>query len=116
MSSHDLPPVRGAGRIPADQIPEALTRAPFTYLDGATQVFTSDGRTSYVGNGRTTVGEWGVTDRGRFWSFWPPSYRAEYDVFGIADIGTDDVVGLRFIDLAHGSSSEGRYTPRHEAP
>lgn len=116
MSTHEPPPVRTTGRIQADQITAALTRAPFTYVDGATQIFTPDGRTSYVENGMTTFGEWGVTDRGRFWSFWPPSYRAEYDVFGIADSDADDVVGLRFIDLAHGSSSDGRYAPRHEGP
>lgn len=94
--------------IDADDIAEAVTRASFTYPDGATQTFTADGRTSYTENGATADGEWGVTDRGRFWSFWPPDYRAEYEVFRIRS--GDENVGVRFVDNTSGATSDGRYT------
>lgn len=109
MSGTDSPAVRIGGRITAADIPDALTRAPFTYLDGATQVFTPDGRTIYTENDVPTSGEWGVTDQGQFWSFWPPSYRATYDVFWVLE--NEKVVGVRFLELVRGSTSEGRYTP-----
>jgi hypothetical protein len=97
-------------RIDAGDIPEALTRAPFTYTDGATQVFTPDGRTTYTENGSPTSGTWGVDDQGRFWSFWPPTYRASYDLFWVT--GADGgVVGVRFTELNRGATSEGRYAP-----
>lgn len=95
-------------RIPAEDIAAALTRAPFTYRDGASQVFTDDGRTSYVENGRRTAGEWGVDERGRFWSFWPPSFRAVYDVTWIVE-PNGRTVGVRFTDVDRGTTSEGRY-------
>jgi hypothetical protein len=97
-------------RINAADIPEAVTRAPFTYADGATQVFTRDGRTTYTEKGRQTSGEWSVDDQGRFSSFWPPSYRATYDVSWVT--GPDgDVVGIRFTEVNRGDTFEGRFTP-----
>jgi hypothetical protein len=97
--------------IPADAIAEALTRSPFAYSDGTTQVFTSDGRTTFAErDGRTTRGEWGVDEHGRFWSFWPPSYRAEYDVRWIVDAG--EPVGVRFVERARGAVSDGRFVGR----
>ena len=111
MSRAERPAVKNGDRIAARDISEALTRAPFIYTYGATQVFTSDGRTTYTEYGSPTLGEWGVDDQGQFWSFWPPSYRATYDVFWMTD--TDgDVVGIRFAELNRGATSEGRYTPR----
>lgn len=51
MSRAEGPAVKNGDRIDAGDIVEALTRAPFTYTDGATQVFTRDGRTTYTENG-----------------------------------------------------------------
>ncbi|SDL04139.1 hypothetical protein SAMN04487916_105133 [Arthrobacter sp. ov407] len=107
--------VKNGDRIDAGDITEALTRAPFTYTDEATQVFTRDGRTTYTENGSPTSGKWGVDDQGQFWSFWPPTYRATYDVFWIAD-AVGDVVGVRFTELNRGATSEGRYAPRSPQP
>lgn len=109
MAGIESPAVRIGGRLKASDIPDALTHAPFTYADGATQIFTPDRRTIYSENGVPTVGEWGVTDQGHFWSFWPPNYRADYDVFYVLE--DEKVVGVRFIELTHGATSEGRYTP-----
>ena len=50
------------------------------FSDSETQVFEADGQTTYVENGRPTRGEWYVDDDGHFGSFWPPSYRASYDL------------------------------------
>ena len=88
------------------------TDATTLYLrpDGATQVFTPDGRTVYTDNGAQSSGEWKVDDDGRFQSFWPPSYYATYDVSWIA--GPDgDAVGIRFADANRGTAFDGRYTP-----
>lgn len=105
------PELRDGAPIPSDAISDALTRAPFAYTDGTAQVFTSDGRTTFTErDGRNSTGEWGVDEHGRFWSFWPPSYRAEYDVSWIADDG--QAVGVRFVERARGTSSEGRYAGR----
>ncbi len=99
----------GGAPISPPAIAEALVRAPFAYTDGTAQVFTADGRTMFTErDGGTTAGEWGVDERGRFWSFWPPSYRAEYDVFWVVDDG--EIVGVRFVERARGAVSEGRYT------
>lgn len=107
MSRADGPAVKNRGRINAGDIAEALTRAPFTYADGATQLFTHDGRTTYTENGSETFGEWGVDAQGQFWSFWPPTYHATYDLSWIT--GADDAVGIRFTELHGGATSEGRY-------
>lgn len=109
MSIVEESPVSGGTPVGAADIAAAVTRAPFTYGDGATQVFTADGRTIYTERGSTTSGTWGVDDRGRFWSFWPPAYRATYDLVWIAD--ADVAVGIRFTELGRGETFEGRYTP-----
>ncbi len=103
--------VKNSERIDAADLAEALTRAPFTYTDGATQVFTGDGRTTYVENDSTSSGEWGVDDQGRFWSFWPPTYRATYDASWMTD-ADGEVVGIRFTELDRGVTFEGRYAPK----
>ena len=108
MSNTARPGVKSGDRIDAGDIAEALTRAPFTYTDGATQVFARGGHTTYTEDGHTTSGKWGVDDQGHFWSFWPPTYRATYDVFWITDANAG-AVGIRFTDLNRGVSSEGRY-------
>jgi hypothetical protein len=119
-------------RIAADDVVEAVTRAPLRYQDGSTQVFTPDGNTTFVEHGRRTSGEWGVDHEGSFWSFWPPDYRASYDVYWImgaentgAELaGTDaartggaDAVagtasGVRFVERHGGAVSDGRYQGR----
>ena len=88
-------------------IPRALTAGELVFSDDATQVFEADGGTTYVENGRPTRGEWYVGDDGRFSSFWPPSYRATYDLRWIVE--NDAIVGLRFLELGRGSQFDGRY-------
>jgi hypothetical protein len=88
-------------------IPRALTAGELVFADGATQVFQADGGTTYVENGRPTRGEWYVDDDGRFGSFWPPSYRASYDLRWMVEDGA--IVGLRFTELGRGSRFDGRY-------
>lgn len=88
-------------------IPRALTAAELVFSDHATQVFEADGGTTYVENGRSTRGEWYVDDNGHFGSFWPPSYRASYELRWIVEDGA--IVGLRFTELGRGSQFDGRY-------
>ena len=87
-------------------IPRAVTAGELVFSDRATQVFQADGETTYVENGRPTTGQWSV-DKGHFSSFWPPSYRASYELRWIVEDGT--IVGLRFTELGRGSQFEGRY-------
>jgi hypothetical protein len=108
MTRRENAQVSDGSPVAAADIAEAVTRAPFTYGDGATQVFTPDGRTTFTERGRPTSGEWGVDDRGRFWSFWPPDYRASYHLAWIADAGV--IVGVRFTETGRGETFEGRYT------
>jgi hypothetical protein len=108
MSDAEQQAGRTDGRIAAEDNSGAVTRAPLAYPDGATQIFTADGRTAFTENGATSRGEWGVTASGRFWSFWPPEYRAEYDVFRI--MNGDENIGVRFVDNTSGATSDGRYT------
>ena len=93
--------------VAGEHIPLALTAGNFVYNDGSTQVFEADGATSYVEHGRETRGSWNVDDKGRFCSFWPPSYRACYDLRWIVDGG--NIVGLRFAELQGGQRFDGRY-------
>jgi len=109
-------------RIAADDVVEAVTRAPLRYQDGSTQVFTPDGNTTFVEHGRRTSGEWGVDHEGSFWSFWPPDYRASYDVYWImgadntgaetADAVPATASGVRFVERHGGAVSDGRYQSR----
>lgn len=100
--------VQNGARIEAGTVRDAVTRAPFVYADGATQVFTEDGRTTFIEKGRSSTGEWGVDDDGRFWSFWPPSYRAVYDVTWIAN-SEGEAVGVSFADVNNADGFDGRY-------
>ncbi|WP_144118405.1 hypothetical protein [Catellatospora sichuanensis] len=92
--------------VSADLIPAAVTAGPFVYQDGATQVFDASGATTYVEGGVETHGEWSVDD-GRFCSFWPPNYRACYDLHWMVEAGA--IVGLRFTSLRDGTGFDGRY-------
>jgi len=88
-------------------IPRALTAGELVFPDGATQRFEPDGATTYVDNDRPTRGRWYVDDDGHFGSFWPPSYRASYDLRWMVEDGT--IVGLRFTERGRGSRFDGRY-------
>jgi len=96
----------GAAVAVAD-IPKAVTAARLVYGDGATQLFTVDGRTTYSERGGDSAGEWYVDDDGRFCSFWPPSYRACYVLRWMVEDGR--IVGLRFTGLRDGVTFDGRY-------
>lgn len=109
MSTFKESAIKDGDRIDAADIASALTRAPFTYADGATQVFTSDGRTVYTERGKPSLGEWKVDDDGRFQSFWPPSEYTNYDVTWIAD-SHGEAIGIRFADPERGATFEGRYS------
>jgi hypothetical protein len=93
--------------VAAEHIPTALTAGKFVYGDGATQVFERSGATTYVEHGKQTRGEWYLDDDGHFCSFWPPSYRACYDLRWIVEEGR--IVGLRFTQVGQGSRFDGRY-------
>ena len=93
--------------VAPELIPRALTAAELVFDDGATQVFEADGATTYVENGRPARGQWYVDDDGRFGSFWPPTYRANYDLRWMVEDGV--IVGLRFTEVGRGSRFDGRY-------
>lgn len=88
-------------------IPQAVTAGELAFPDGATQVFEPDGGTTYVDHGTRTRGEWYVDREGRFASYWPPGYRASYDLRWIVEGG--GIVGLRFEELRRGAHFDGRY-------
>jgi hypothetical protein len=93
--------------VRTEHIATALTAGRFVYDDGATQTFEPGGGTTYVEHEHRSRGEWYVDSEGRFGSFWPPSYRACYDLHWIVENGS--VVGLRFTELDRGSVFVGRY-------
>ena len=93
--------------VAPEDIAAAVTAGRLTYTDGASQVFEPGGATTYIEQGRESRGEWYVDSSGRFCSFWPPSYRASYDLHWVVLDGT--IVGLTFIELDRGSRFDGRY-------
>jgi hypothetical protein len=93
--------------VAPEHIQRALTAGELVFADGATQVFEADGGTMYVENGRPTRGKWYVDHDGHFGSFWPPGYRASYDLRWMVEDGA--IVGLRFTELGRGSQFDGRY-------
>jgi hypothetical protein len=99
--------VSDGGIVAPALIPRALTAGELVFSDHATQVFEADGGTTYVESGRSTRGKWHVDDDGHFGSFWPPSYRASYELHWIVEDGA--IVGLRFTELGGGSRFDGRY-------
>lgn len=111
MPTSDKSPLRDGDPIAAGDIAAAVTKAPMIYSDEAAQVFALGGITTYTEDGNRTHGKWGVNDQGKFWSFWPPTYCATYDLCWIVD-AEGDVAGVRFIDVHGGAISEGRYLPR----
>jgi hypothetical protein len=98
----------GNGELVLTQdMPDALTAATLHFPDGATQVFTADGKTTYVEQGRSSDGEWSVIDDGELSSFWPPSYRATYALRWIVEAG--EVAGLSFTHEETAERFDGRY-------
>ena len=93
--------------VAAEDIPAAVTAGKLAYSDGATQVFADDGSTIYTEEDSDTRGEWYVDDQGRFCSFWPPTYRACYDLRWIVE--NEVIAGLSFSDLHQSATFEGRY-------
>jgi hypothetical protein len=85
----------------------ALTAATLQFRDGSTQVFTAEGSTTYVEQGRATAGEWSVVGDGKFSSFWPPDYRATYTLRWIVDRSA--TVGVSFTEDGRGQRFDGRY-------
>lgn len=112
MTDFKPPPnVSDGDPVLAEDLSAAVVAGELVYKDGATQTFNLDGSTEYVEGGRRTVGEWSIFDdgHGHFASFWPPSYRAMYDVHWVVE--DTHVVGLRFSNL-RGADFEGRYRMR----
>ncbi|MFH8447060.1 hypothetical protein ACH4D3_38420 [Streptomyces sp. NPDC018026] len=103
----DGPSAEDGAEVPADRIAAAVTAGTIVYEDGATQSFEPDGATRYTERGRETTGTWSVDEDGHFCSFWPPDYRASYDLRWSVEEGR--VVGLRFADLRSGARFDGRY-------
>lgn len=101
--------------VAASLIPRAVMASELRFDDGATQKFDVNGDTSYIeADGRRTQGRWYVDEDGRFCSFWPPTYRACYDLLWIVE--GDEIVGLSFTEQARGTRFDGRYeTPAHRA-
>jgi hypothetical protein len=110
----DVEVVDGAPVV-ASLIPRAVTAGELLFNDGATQTFDANGQTRYVeADGRPTQGTWYVDEAGRFCSFWPPAYRACYDLLWIVD--GDEIVGLSFTEPGRAGRFDGRYsTPAHRA-
>lgn len=88
-------------------IAKAVTAGRLVYADGANQVFSIEGRTTYSEQGGDSAGEWYIDDNGRFCSFWPPSYRACYALRWLVE--DKRIVGLRFTGLRDGVTFDGRY-------
>jgi len=93
--------------VGVDHMLAALTAGTLAFPDGATQVFTSDGRTTYTEGGRSSAGEWWVVGEGRFGSFWPPDYRATYTLRWVVAHGS--IAGVSFTATEGGTRFDGRY-------
>ena len=107
MPSFDELNVADGDLVQAKDMRDALTVATLQFKDGATQVFTVDGRTTYVEQGRSSQGEWSIIGDGEFSSFWPPSYRATYALRWTVEDGA--VTGLSFTQEETAERFEGRY-------
>jgi len=99
--------VRDGDPVVAQDVPAAVTAAPLQYTDGSRQWFLASGLTTFVENGHPTEGEWSVDHDGRFTSFWPPDYRATYEVTWLVSGG--QVTGLRFVDSRSGDRFDGHF-------
>src|SRR3954463_10473474 len=104
---HDDPSRADGDLVSAGDMTAALTAATLQFGDGSTQVFTPDGSTTYVDQGRPTAGEWSVLGDGKFSSFWPPDYRATYTLRWIVEGSA--TVGVSFTEDGRGQRFDGRY-------
>jgi hypothetical protein len=93
--------------VAADHMPAALTAGTLVFDDGATQIFTPDGHTTYTEHGQPSQGDWRVLGDGNFVSFWPPAYQATYVVRWVVAEGA--IVGLTFTETERGARFEGHY-------
>jgi hypothetical protein len=107
MQPPDHPTPVDGELVSAADMTAALTVGTLQFGDGSTQDFTTDGKTTYTEQGRTTAGEWSVVSDGKFSSFWPPDYRATYTLRWIVD--GDAAVGVSFTEDAGGQRFDGRY-------
>jgi hypothetical protein len=92
--------------VDGQDLPAAVTAAPLRYTDGSRQSFLASGLTTYFEHGQPTEGQWSVDDD-RFTSFWPPSYRATYEVTWLVTDG--QITGLRFADVRTGDRFDGHF-------
>jgi hypothetical protein len=99
--------VRDGDPVAARDLPAAVTAGALRYADGSRQSFHASGLTTYLEGAHPTKGQWSVDDDGRFISFWPPSYRATYEVTWLVTDGR--VTGLRFVDLRTGDHFDGHF-------
>ena len=93
--------------VEADHLLAALTAGTLIFGDGATQIFTSDGHTTYTERGRPSQGDWWILGDGTFVSFWPPEFRATHAVRWVVQDGA--IRGLTFAETERGTRFEGRY-------
>ena len=93
--------------VATEHIRTALLAGAFLFEDGSVQTFELSGATTYVERGRPTEGKWSIDGDGRFCSFWPPDFRACYDLSWIVDDG--EVIGIRFVGDGGGRGFVGRY-------
>ena len=93
--------------VRADHMAAALTAGTLVFGDGATQIFTPDGHTTYTEHGRPSQGDWWVLGDGNFASFWPPDYKATYVVRWVVAEGA--ITGLTFTETGRGTRFEGHY-------
>jgi hypothetical protein len=93
--------------VHADHIAAAVTAGTLVYDNGATQVFTADGQTTYTDRGRPSQGNWWALGDGKFISFWPPDYQATYELRWVVEGGA--ITGLTFIEAEQGTRFDGRY-------
>jgi hypothetical protein len=95
--------------VAAADMPSALTAATLVFGDGATQVFTADGHSTYVEHGRTTIGDWSVVSDGKVSSFWPPDYGATCMLRWIVEGSWP--TGISFTEDGRGQRFDGRFRP-----
>ena len=93
--------------VAAGHMLAALTAGTLLFGNGAIQVFSGDGRTAYTDRGVESPGRWSALGDGKFSSFWPPDYRATYDVRWLVE--GDAITGLTFTNTATGARFVGRY-------
>jgi len=95
--------------VAAADMPGALTAATLVFVDGAAQVFTADGYTTYAEQGRATTGEWSVVSDGKVSSCWLPDHHATYTLRWIVEGSSP--TGVSFTEDGRGRRFVGRYRP-----